>query len=229
MTVCLLGPMMGFLLRRRQVTCLHSSCVEFHGQAICFCGEAGFGKSTTAAALALRGLPVVAEDIVPLEETGEGEQFIAVPGYPRVCLWPESVQMLLGRDDALPLITDGWEKRYLALDGERAKFAEQKLPVALVYVFGPRVSEAGAPRIEKLGAQEAVLELVRNTYMNWLLDRHQRAVEFDILCRLVKRVSVRRIVPHAQPEKIKELCDLILRDADAFLSASKNSPKSVRR
>jgi hypothetical protein len=44
----------------------------------------------------------------------------------------------------------------------------------------------------------------------------------------VKRVSVRRIVPHAQPEKIKELCDLILRDADAFLSASKNSPKAVR-
>ena len=227
MLMCLLGPVMGFLLRRRHITSLHASCIELQGRAIAFCGEAGFGKSTTAAALALRGLPVVAEDVVPLQETSG--RFLTVPGYPRVCLWPESVQMLLGREDALPLITTGWEKRYLALDGQRAKFAARKLPLALLYVFAPRVSEPEAPRVEKLGAREAVLELVPNTYMNWVLDPQQRAEEFDTLCRLVKQVSVRRIVPHAQPERMTELCDLILRDAEAFLSARENSPESLRR
>lgn len=227
MAVYLLGPVMGFLLRRRHITCLHSSCVEFQGHAICLCGEAGFGKSTTAAALALRGLPVVAEDIVPLEETDQ--RFEAVPGYPRVCLWPESVELLLGSTEALPLITSGWEKRYLALDGQRAKFAEQKLPLILVYVFAPRVNEDSAPRIEVLGAREAMLELVGNTYLNWVLDPRQRAEEFDTLCRLVKQVSVRRIVPHAQPEKIGGLCDLILQDAETYLSSHRDSPNPVRR
>ena len=227
LAVYLLGPVMGFLLRRRHITCLHSSAFEFKGNAICLCGEAGFGKSTTAAALALRGLPIIAEDIVRLEEAQE--RFLAVPGYPRVCLWPESVQMLLGSEEALPLITPGWEKRYLALDGQRAKFAADERPLALVYVFGPRASDANAPRIEKLGAREAMLELVRNTYMNWVLDREQRAQEFDTLCRLVGRVSIRRIVPHTEPGKIGDLCDLILHDAQEFLSTMKNSPQSIRR
>jgi hypothetical protein len=211
-----LGPVLGFVLRRRNIACLHASGVELHGHAVCFCGDAGFGKSTTAAALALRGLPVVAEDIVAMEETG-GE-FRAVPGYPRVCLWPESVRMLLGRQDALPQLTPVWEKRYLELDGQRAKFTEAKLPLGLLYLFGPR-SDHDAPRIEKLSAREALLELVQNTYMNWVLNREQRANEFDILCRLVRRVPVRRIVPHAKPEKIASLCEMILRDAGATLSS----------
>jgi hypothetical protein len=227
MLVCFLGPVMGFLLRRRHITSLHASCIALQGQAIAFCGEAGFGKSTTAAALALRGLPVVAEDVVPLQESAG--QFLTIPGYPRVCLWPESVQMLLGSEDALPLIAEGWEKRYLALDGQRARFAAGELPLALLYVFAPRVNEPGAPRIETLGAREAVLELVPNTYMNWVLDPQQRAEEFDILCRLVKQVSVRRIVPHADPEKMAGLCDLILRDAQTFLSSREKAPESIRR
>jgi len=225
--VYFLGPVMGFLLRRRHITCLHSSAVEIQGHAICLCGEAGFGKSTTAAALALRGLPVVAEDIVPLCESQH--EFLSVPGYPRVCLWPESVQMLLGSEDALPLITTGWEKRFLALDGKRAQFARQKLPLALIYVFGARTSELHSPRIEKLPAREAVLELVKNTYMNWVIGSNQRATEFDFICRLVEQVSVRRVVPNEDPAKINGLCDLILRDAQAFLSSPKSSPETIRQ
>lgn len=217
-----LGPVAGFLLRRRHITCLHASGVEYCGRAVCFCGEAGSGKSTTAAALALRGLPVLAEDIVALTEAGG--TFQAVPGYPRVCLWPESVRMLLGSEEALPQWTPVWEKRYLPLDGQRAAFAQGKLPLGVVYLVAPRSTEASAPRIEPLSSREALLELVQNTYMNWVLDREQRAIEFDTLCRLVRQVSVRRIVPHTQPEKIASLCDLIVQDAQAILSCPDDSP-----
>ena len=84
---------MGFLLRKRHVTSLHASCVEICGQGVAFSGDAGFGKSTTAAALALRGYPVLSEDIVPLKL--QEEDIRAVPGYPRICLWPDSVANLL--------------------------------------------------------------------------------------------------------------------------------------
>ena len=131
-----LGPVMGFLLRLRQITSLHASCVELAGQGIALCGEAGFGKSTTAAALALRGLSVLSEDIVPLRASSEG--FRAVPGYPRVCLWPDSVSNLLGSAQALPLLTPVWEERFLALDrNSRQVFPRRVTSWSDLYVWSP--------------------------------------------------------------------------------------------
>jgi energy-coupling factor transporter ATP-binding protein EcfA2 len=194
---------------------LHASAVDIRGRAVCFCGDAGSGKSTTAAALALRGHPVLAEDIVALEESG-GE-FRAVPGYPRVCLWPESVSMLFGHADALPQITPTWEKHYFELDGTRAKFSQEKLPLGVVYLIASRSSEENTPLVEKLTPREAFLGLVQSTYMNWVLSRKQRANEFETLCRLVQQIPVRRIVLHTKPESIARLCELILQDATSVL------------
>jgi hypothetical protein len=211
-----LGPIMGFLLRQRHITSLHASAVNITGQAVAFCGDAGYGKSTTAAALALHGIPVLSEDIVPLREANR--QFHAIPGYPRVNLWPDSVAKLLGSPDALPQLTPVWEKRYLALDGQRAHFSSHELPLGLIYLFSPRTPELTAPRLEDVRPRIALLELVQNTYMNWLLDRQQRAVEFDTLARLVRSVPIRRIIPSTDPQKINLLCDLILKDAEDILS-----------
>ncbi len=85
--------------------------------------------------------------------------------------------------------------------------------MGIVYLFAPRSDVQGAPQVEKISPREALLEMVQNTYMNWVLDRAQRAAEFDNLWRLVQKVVVRRIVPHAKPEKIAEFCDLIEQDA----------------
>jgi hypothetical protein len=216
---------MGFLLRHHRITALHASAVNIAGHAVAFSGNAGYGKSTTAAALALRGRPVLAEDIVPLREGSDA--FYAVPGYPRVCLWPESVASLFGAPDALPQLTPVWEKRYLPLDGVQAHFASHELPLDLIYLFAPRSRAANTPRIEELRPRPALLELVQNTYMNWLLDREQRAVEFDTLARLVKHVPIRRIVPSADPQKIGALCDLILRDAESILSTTHTPSESA--
>ena len=220
----LLGPVMGFVLRRRSVLALHASAVCIGGQAVVLCGESQAGKSTTAAALALRGIPVLCEDITPLIE--EHGRFQVEPGYPRVCLWPDAVEKLLGARDALPQLTPTWEKFFLPLDGGNAKFEEQRRVLGAVYLFAPRVAEADAPRIETMSAREALLELVQNTYMNWLLDRKQRAAEFDALSKLVTQVPIRRIVPHVDPGRIGALCGLIVADGER-LSASYDSAAGV--
>jgi hypothetical protein len=208
---------MGFLLRLRHIASLHASCVEISGRGIALCGEAGFGKSTTAAALALRGFPVLSEDIVPV--IFESNEFLVVPGYPRICLWPDSVSNLLGSAQALPLLTPVWEKRFLALDGTRATFSSQELPLGAIYLFTHRSRLEGAPLIQPMSAREALLHLVQNTYMNWLLDRQQRAVEFEFLAQLVQKVPVRRIIPHSDPHKISDLCHLIVSDAQTLLKS----------
>ena len=223
----LLGPVMGFVLRRRCILALHASAICIGGQAVALCGESQAGKSTMAAALALRGIPVLCEDITPLIE-GHG-RFQVDPGYPRVCLWPDAVEKLFGARDALPRLTPSWEKFFLPLDGSNAKFEEHRRVVSTVYVFAPRVAQANAPRIETMSAREALLDLVQNSYMNWLLDRRQRAAEFDALSKLVTQVTIRRIVPHLDPGRIGALCELIVADAERVSSACGSAARVTAR
>jgi hypothetical protein len=220
----LLGPVMGFVLRRRGVTPLHASAVNVGGHAVVLSGAAMAGKSTTAAALALRGIRVICEDIAALKEDQDG--FSVEPGYPRVCVWPDAVEKLLGHGEDLPQITPNWDKRFLALDGVRGNFEAQRRPLGVVYLFAERSEESNAPRVEKMNPQTALLHLVQNTYMNWLLDRKQRAAEFDVLGRLVASVPVRRLVSHQDPLRLGTLCDVLLEDV-RLLTANRGAATPV--
>ena len=181
-----LGPVMGFVLRRRGVTPLHASAVAIGDFSVAISGAAGVGKSTTAAAFALRGSPVLCEDIAALDESVE--DFTVRPGYPRVCLWPDAVAKLVSDVAGLPNLTPTWDKKFLALDGCRGRFETRSLPLLAVYLLGPRIAEEDAPRFEEISGKDALLELVQNTYMNALLNREQRAAEFEI--QVVSRLSV---------------------------------------
>jgi len=66
--------------------------------------------------------------------------------------------------------------------------------------------------------REVLLELLQNTYMNWILDRKQRAAEFELLSRLVSHIPVRRIVPHSDPSRIGALCELLVSNARSVLA-----------
>jgi hypothetical protein len=135
-----------------------------------------------------------------------------------VCLWPDAVEKLLGTKDALPNLTPTWNKKYLALDGVRARFAEKIVRLGAVYLLGERAAEERAPRIEEISGREALLALVQNTYMNELLTKEQRAAEFELLSRLVNRVPCKRVIPHRDAGKIGELCELIERDGRTLSS-----------
>src|SRR5260370_6266608 len=105
----LFGPILGLLRRLRGVTCLHASAVAFNERSIAFVGPAGVGKSTTAAAFARQGYGVLSDDIVALTE--RKGTFYALPAYPHLCLWPDSVRMLYGASEALPPFVPDLGKR----------------------------------------------------------------------------------------------------------------------
>jgi hypothetical protein len=54
-----------------------------------------------------------------------------------------------------------------------------------------------------------LLQLVRNTYMNWYLDRRQRAEEFDVLTRLVASIACFTVVASSEPSRLPALAALI--------------------
>jgi hypothetical protein len=206
----LLGPIFGFLLRLRGMTCLHASAIAVDGRAIALIGPVGAGKSTTAAAFAQQGYSALSEDVVAL--CGLGDSFLVQPGYPLIRLWPESVQALFGSKDALPPLTPNWDKRYLDLTQDDFSFQRQPLPLAAIYFLDGRIDDPVAPYVEAIPSDTGLIELVTNTYTNYLLDRRMRASEFNLLGRLVKNTSLRRLKPHSDPARLPELCRFILDD-----------------
>src|SRR5271156_6758875 len=73
----------------------------------------GAGKSTTAAAFARRGFAILSDDVSALWDCRP--PFLLQPAYPQLRLWPSSVRLLFGADDALPPLTPNWDKRGLDL------------------------------------------------------------------------------------------------------------------
>jgi hypothetical protein len=206
----LLGPILGLVLRLRGVICLHASAVSIDDRSAVFVGAEGSGKSTTAAAFAREGFAVLSDDIVALVE--HGDEFQALPAYPRLNLWPDSVKLLYGSADALPHLSEGWDKRCLAL-GEAGgpKFEERYLRLGTIYILGD-ISEHATASIEAISQKSALMMLVGNTYAANFLDAKQRAEEFAVLSRLVASVPVRRINPRRNGIDLNDLCKFIHHD-----------------
>ena len=217
----LLGPVVGFVLRLRGVTCLHGSAVAVGDRAVALVGPAGAGKSTTAAAFGCCGYPILSDDVTALVEN-DGT-FCVQPAYPQLRLWPESAALLFGSREALPRLTPGWDKRALDLAGNSYRFGDRPLPLAAVYILGQR-STGARPCVEPLHGREVLRTLLGNTSVGYLLDARMREQEFTTLGRLVTRVPVRRIVQC--DDHPARLCARIVDDCEALACTA--SPTTAR-
>lgn len=187
----LLGPVLGFLLRLRGETCLHASAVVVEGRGVALAGSSGVGKSTVAAVLARGGHPVLADDVLVLDVDRAGRAR-AVPGYPRLLLWPDAVAFLDGSPDARPRVSARWEKRYVDLESEPFAFHAEPAPLGAVYLLEPEVDAPGV-EVRAVPPAEAVPLLAANGYASAWLDAPMRARDFDRLARIVECVAVRRL------------------------------------
>jgi hypothetical protein len=208
----LLGPVLGYLLRLRGVTCLHASAVSFDGRAAAFAGPPGAGKSTLAAALALRGHAPLSDDIVAVVERGGA--FHAMPAYPYLSLWEDSVQALYGDEGRLAPFSLNFSKRMLPLGTATGDLPFGGNPALLdtIFLLGDRSDDSAAPFVKEVEKREALISLVGNTYANNLLDGDLRAREFAFLGRLVGAARVRRLHSHRDASRIGALCELIERE-----------------
>jgi hypothetical protein len=209
-TPYLVGPVLGLTLRVRGRVPLHASAVAISDRAIAFVGPAGAGKSTTAAAFARAGYRVISDDVVALQE--ECSRFVIPPGYPRVNLWEESVQAILGDGGALPLISPGWDKCFMPLDPQE-QFEARSLPLGGIYVLQKRESGLAVPVVDRMTGSDAFIALLGNTYMNYLPDAEKRRREFELLGRVVASVPIRRVHTGADLSMLTNLCEAIAADA----------------
>lgn len=218
----LLPAIFGYLLRLRGITCLHASAIACGSGAMGFVGPGGAGKSTSAAALAQRGHAVISDDVVAIHQRDGA--FYAVPAYPYVALWPDSIQALYEGNPDYPAFSANFSKRMLPLESDHLRFAEQPAPLDLLFLLDERSSASAAPGAEPLGKREALLALVANTYANLLLDEQMRAREFALLGQLVNAVPVLRLRAHQDASRLGALCELIEREFAARKSIAVSAP-----
>lgn len=188
------GVALGLLLHLRGRTTLHASAAAIQGRAVAFIGHSGTGKSTTAAALHARGHPIVTDDLLVLNTNGNSVQ--AYPGFPHLKLTPESIAKSVNEDpDCIPKIDPKGPKHSFAAE---KNFLEDPLPLQCIYALDYQEESADAdttsPYSEEVQGKEAIIELVRNSYIARLFPE-EAISEQHLKCSagLSKTVPVRRL------------------------------------
>ena len=195
-----LNQVLPLALSRLGKLVFHASAVELGGEAVVFVGESGRGKSTLAASFATSGSPFLTDDGLVVEERGTGYQ--ALPSHASIRLWEDSQQALVHPTtpvaDPVPFTS---KARFLA--GETIAFCDKPRPLHRVYFLGdgtsPRVSFA------PVGASEALIELVKHSFLLDTQESELIATHFDQLTRLVRQRIYRRL---DYPRRFEDLGDV---------------------
>jgi len=152
----ILGTALAILLHQRaHMVVLHASTAAISGQAVAFAGAGGSGKSMMVATLHERGHSLLADDISAVDVRNGNP--VALPGFPYLRLWPDSVTSLGRIPEALPRLRPELEKRGCRVT---TGFSPGPIPLKYIYVL----SQGPKPEIKPLRAHEALIELMPHWY-----------------------------------------------------------------
>lgn len=200
----ILGPAFGILLHQRGRLVLHASTVNINGDAVAFMGFNGGGKSTTTAALNNKGYPLVCDDISSLEFYGNGIPVI-FPGFPRIKLWPEIIELFHDNLEAFPRIHSESEKRSCFT----SNFSTNQLPLKRVYI----IEKDEKINITALRPQESLIELIKNSYCANIFQSLEQSTNLVQYANITKNASVKRLNTGNSIKKLPELIKIIEKDA----------------
>lgn len=202
----LLGTVFALVCQRRGLTPLHACCVRLATPtgpvAIAVAAASGTGKSTLAAEFRAQGCAILADDVTVLDQQGR-----AIPTFPRLKLWDDSLKRFGEPTASLERVRAGMSKFSLPLHHE---FADEPLPLVALYHLH-RVAEAQHARQEELRGLAATLPFLRAVYqdralMQACLDRARFAADLT--------AAAARIPTHwtlAEPEGFERLSTLVAR------------------
>jgi hypothetical protein len=201
----LLGTVLAVLLHMRRHFVLHASAVGIDGGCVIFMGNKGWGKSTMAATLYGRGHELLADDLVALDT--DGERPLALSGFPHIKLYPEVAASSLGwHPEQLTELADGYEKRGCRIV---ERFSERSQPLTGIFVL----AEGPVPTLTRLSTSDAVLHLIKNTYVarfgKQMLSGPGASRHLRQCAKLVNTVPVYRLEKPKDLPALPEIANLV--------------------
>jgi hypothetical protein len=174
-----LNQVLPLALSKQGQLVFHASAVDIDGSAVAFMGESGKGKSTLAAGFATGGYRFLTDDGLMVEACGSGYQ--VMPSHPSIRLWQDSVAALIAPDTpTAPALEFTSKSRFLA--GDRIAFCDSPRPLRRVYFLGD--GSASAITFHRIKPAEALIELVKHSFLLDIEERAMLAAHFDELSGL---------------------------------------------
>jgi hypothetical protein len=177
-----LNQVLPLALSRQFRLVLHAGAVDIAGFAVAFLGISGRGKSTLTASFATNGFRFLTDDGLLLEESAD--DYLARPSHPSIRLWDDSRTELLtaASETALPL--DYTPKARLLANNQLA-FCDEARPLKALYFLGEGL--VGTVTIQPIVGREAMIELVRHSFLLDIEEREMMTHHFETLAEMAKR------------------------------------------
>ena len=208
----LFAQVLSFALIRQGVEPFHCTAVVSDGKAVGFLGDCGYGKSSLAAAFLTKGYRILTDDLLVLKEVGQ--DFLAIPSFPRIKLFPEAALTLLGGYTGGTPMNPFTQKLIFALRPEQ--ICQTPVPFQAFFVLRPPNARLSGKRItiRTLHKRRACFDLIANTFNSKLADpdRQQRLLSWA--SRLANRIPVKSLSYPRDLSRLPEVAEAVLRNLD---------------
>ncbi len=208
----LLNQVLSFALIKRGIESLHATAMVVRGKAVAWVGHSGQGKSTLAAAFLGQGIPLLTDDLLVLREEQSG--WWAVPGLPRVKLYPDIAKAYLGEKVRGTRMNPLNQKRIIPL--RKNQFVRAAAPLQVVYILDSSYppSHGDPVQIEPISENDAFLAMIQHVFNTRVVEPERLKRHFEMSTRLVRSVPVRTIRYPRDLALLPKIRDAILADLE---------------
>jgi hypothetical protein len=198
----LLDQVLPRLLGERGLLVLHASAVSSDTGVIAFTGQTGHGKSTLAASLHAVGLTPICDD--GLVVTSDDHCSMALPIYPGLRLWPESMAAVCPYAPPVEPIASYSSKHRIVM---KEQSAPEPLVLTAIYVLAPPPPKGGIHiiSIDRISSRDACIMLMRNSFRLHLNHPRQASA---LLARASETVSQVPVFALNYPREYSQLADV---------------------
>ncbi|MDJ0798464.1 MAG: hypothetical protein QNJ51_16860 [Calothrix sp. MO_167.B12] len=199
LSLYILSEALGLILHQRNLLLIHASAILVDDQVIIFAGYPGAGKSTTAAAFAQVGYPVLSDDMVAIDVTPE-HGVVVLPAFPQVKIWPASIEGLGYDSTNLDRLFPSSPKRVIR---QFDNFPTQAIPLSHIFFLEKGSEFSFTPMTNP----EAILTITKFfSCPNDLLQGQALARHFQQCIQILKQVGIGALV---RPDSFQQLHNFV--------------------
>ncbi len=186
-----LDQVVPLVLSRRESLVLHASAILTPQGVIGFVGKSGQGKSTLAACFGQSGFRLLSDDYLVLRKITLGERaddWVAIPSYPGVRLWPESSDGIFSVPPESAEIAHYTDKRRVS-DPALVPFAVGPSALRCLYFLNDeREAFLPEPAILPLKPRKAFMKLVSCAFSLDIRDKVRLERQFEAIGQITRQL-----------------------------------------